>query len=740
MATKAKVIRNAPKRVKAKSSGLRIAKVIGSLVFLPLAVLLLAGGLFFGLELNKAADKIPRLATIMETLETNPTRIYSADKKLIYESLKEYRKIVSLKDVPEVVIQATLAAEDKRFYEHNGVDPWAVARQAFTNVRSQRISGGASTLSMQLAKRLYTSNDQTFRRKIEDAAIALQMERTLTKSQILELYINQVFYGAGSYGVAAAAERYFGKDLKELSIAEAAMLARCVRVPSRENPYANMQKAIENRNAVLGVMRDEKMITEQEYQDAKVEEVKLRPKEELERPTIKAAPYFVRFILDEVKKEMGEDALDQGLIIETTVNIGIQEYAESRAKKLVEQYRRSGVRTTAFMLMNRSGEVLCMIGGVDYKRNQFNIVTQGSRQPGSAMKPLVYGAFFEQGHNPYESIDASTYRERDGDKEWEVEGRGGSVSVMSAIAFSMNPPAVRAMKAVGPQTFVRSYAPIYGIKSKIPAVPSLVLGSVELRPIELATAYSVFQQNGNRLTPYGIKRVTDAKGQVLMTSEPKITRGVLSSGAAEDVDRCLREVVTRGSGTTAGAVKRARGKTGTTNENKDAWFVGYTDNYIAVAWVGNEQYDEETKSWKYRAMSSRVMGGLVPIRLWRDVMLRVQDKLGEPAIPRSEFQRGSEYNTAPTNIDGENFESREERIDGPEESAEDPAEPPSGTPAGGDTPTRTPDGTTPGSTPSPTPDRTPPAREPDPKPSPDDPVEPVPTLPDDPGGTGEPGT
>jgi penicillin-binding protein 1A len=376
-----------------------------------------------------------------------------------------------------------------------------------------------------------------------------------------------------------------------------------------------------------------------------------------------------------------------------------------------------------------------MIGGVDYKRNQFNIVTQGSRQPGSAMKPLVYGAFFEQGHNPYESIDASTYREMDGNKPWVVDGQSGSMSVISAIAFSKNTPAIRAMKAVGPQTFVRSYAPIYGIKSKIAAVPSLVLGSVELRPIELATAYSVFQQNGNRVTPYGIKRITDSKGHVLMTSEPRITKGVLSSGAAEDVDRCLREVVTRGSGTIASGVKRARGKTGTTTDNKDAWFVGYTDNYIAFSWVGNEQFDEKSKSWKYRKMADGVMGGLVPIRLWRDVMLRVQDKLGEPAIPRSEFQQASEYNTAPTNIDGENFESNEERIGGQRRGEDDLPDTPSGDTGGGDTPATTPD-----ETPTQTPDASPPTREPDPKPTPDDPVEPVPTLPDDPGGTGEPGT
>lgn len=605
-------------------------------LFIPIAGVVMAASAFFAMELNAASEKIPRLGAIMESVDLKPTRILSADGVVLYESVSEFRIPVDLGNVPKKVIDATLAAEDKRFYSHNGIDPWAIARQAFTNVREQRVAGGASTLTMQLAKRIYTSPDQTVQRKVQDAALALQMERSLTKNQILELYLNQVFYGSGAFGIAAAAETYFRKSLDELTLGEAAMLARIVRRPSVENPFVNLERSIQNRNVVLDIMLEERMITPEEHAKARAEVPKLAEETDRRRTTIRQAPYFVRYILDQVREELGPEVTDGGFTIETTLDTRLQRHAEARAARLVRTYRRSGVSTAALMVMNRSGEILSMVGGANFQRNQFNAVTQGRRQPGSAFKPLVYAAAFEQGVlTPSDGIRADTFTMKDGDSIWTVEGRraGGMVSVRSAIAYSMNPPAVRAMLMVKPKVFVEGYARnVFGLTTPIESVPSMVLGSVPVRPIELAEAYTVFMNSGDRVRPFGIRLIRDQSGRVIRRYEGTVFRNVLSTGSSEEMDFCLREVVTGGTGTNASSVKRARGKTGTTNDNLDAWFVGYTDNYLAVVWVANEQFDSRRKQWEYRPMSDYVMGGRVPILLWRDVMREAQDLFGEPAV------------------------------------------------------------------------------------------------------------
>lgn len=654
MATRANVRKRAPAR--RASSPWRKVRVALLVLFIPLAALILAGGVVFAFLLNSAAEQIPSLELKMASMRVGPTRIMSADGKLLYESATEFRIPVDIQDVPKVVRQATLAAEDKRFYDHNGIDPWAIARQVFTNVKEQRVAGGASTLTMQLAKRLYTSPEQSVKRKLEDAAIALQIERKLTKDQILGLYLNQVFYGAGAYGIAAAADVYFGKKLDDLTVSEAAMLSRIVRRPSSENPFADYDKAIENRDAVLSVMLEEGMISKAEYTKAIADRPKIRPDENRLQSTIKRAPYFVTYILDQVRSEMGEDVSSGGYTIETTIDTRLQKYAEARARRLVASYRRSGVTTNAFMLMNRGGEILCMVGGVDYARNKFNVVTQGKRQPGSSFKPLVYAAAFEQGIlTPHDGIRADTFRLKDGNHTWTVEGRrsAGSVSVSTAIQFSMNPPAVRAMMMLNPRVFVEGFSRrVYGLTTSMVAVPSMVLGSVEVRPIELAQAYSVFQHGGDRVKPFGIRRILDVNGNVVRKFEPSITQAVLSNASAEDMDYCLRKVVQGGTGAYASSVKGARGKTGTTNDNRDAWFIGYTDNYLAVSWVANEQFDRQRKVWTYSPMSDYVMGGKVPILMWRDVMKEAQDLFGEPQVKPDPLDRDKEREAYVTD-DGE---------------------------------------------------------------------------------------
>jgi penicillin-binding protein 1A len=585
-------------------------------------------------ELNKAAALIPQLPALMERINTVPTRIVSADGQTLFTLAAEHRKPVAIDEVPQHVIDATLAAEDRRFFDHSGIDGRAIVRQIFTNVREGRVAGGASTLTMQLAKRLYSASERTLDRKIQDMALAVMMERELTKDQILELYLNQVFFGSGAYGIGAAAQVYFGKDLDELTIAEAALLARCVRRPSQENPFANLERATANRNVVLGVMLEEGMITPEQHAQARAEPVRLARRAVPGSSAAKRAPYFVDYVLDQVRDLVpGADLSAGGYTIETTLDMRMQRVAERELAEVVRRYRGRRVTTGAFLLMDREGQVKAMAGGVDYRRNQFNALTQGRRQPGSAFKTFVYAAALEMGRiTPWDSVSNARFVRTDPvtGRTWAPQNAsdryGGDVSVRTALAMSLNMPAIRVMEKLGPRSFVTFAGPVFGFESEMDAYLPLALGASALRPVEMAEGYSVFMLGGDRARPYGVRRVLAPDGAVLFEARPKIARRVLSRSASDAVDGFLRAVVTSGTGRRAASVVNARGKTGTTSDNRDAWFVGYTDRLLGVGWVANEV--RRGGSWRYEPMAG-VFGGTVTIQMWTSIMRESQRMIGE---------------------------------------------------------------------------------------------------------------
>lgn len=613
---------------------MRRAKIAFALLFLLGVGLFAAGAALWTRELNKAATLIPNLPVLMERLNTQPTRILSADGQTLFTMATEYRKPVTIDKVPKLVIDATLAAEDRRFYEHSGIDARAIARQLFTNVRERRVAGGASTLTMQLAKRLYSSSEKTFNRKVQDMALAVMMERELTKDQILELYLNQVFFGSRAYGIRAAASVYFGKDLDSLTVAEAAMLARCVRRPSQENPFANLERAKENRDLVLAVMLEENMISQAQYDEAKAEKVRLARRGTGQASGQKVAPYFVDYILDEIRDKLpGVDISGGGYTIETTLNLSMQAKAEREVAKLVREYRSRRVTTGAFLLMDRNGQIKAMVGGVDYKRNQFNAVTQGRRQPGSSFKPFVYASAIEMGRiSPHDSVSNERFVRVDPvtGKTWapnNSSGRyGGSVSVRTAIASSLNMPAIRVMDKLGPRTFIPLARTVFGFQSPLDPYLPLALGASAVRPMEMAQGYSVFMLNGDRATPFGLRRIIGPDGATAFEALPQVKKRVLSKPTAESMNGFLRAVVTSGSGRRAASVVNARGKTGTTSDNRDAWFAGYTDQLLGVGWVANEV--RRSDGWHYEPMSG-VFGGTVTIHMWAAIVGDAQKVYGE---------------------------------------------------------------------------------------------------------------
>ncbi|MGE3126687.1 MAG: transglycosylase domain-containing protein [Fimbriimonadaceae bacterium] len=585
-------------------------------------------------RIDAAAAMIPELPVRMRKSFSRPSVIMSSDGKVLMSLTTEYRNPKRLGSIPEHVRNAILAAEDKRFYDHQGLDYRGMVRAAWSTVSGKRVEGG-STISMQLAKQVFTNSEKSIDRKMQDIALAMAIERSLTKDQIIEFYMNYVYFGAGAYGVGAAANVYFGKELDELTIAEAALIARCARRPSKENPFSDLETATFNRNLVLATMKEEGWITENEFAGAKAEPVTLVKNSRYVSGSTKLAPYFADYVFRELHRLLPQtDVTKGGYRVETTLDYDLDRYSAERVRQLVRRYQGARVTQGAFMVMDKDGRILAMTGGVDYQRNQFNAVVDGSRQPGSSFKPFIYAAGFEKGIlSPRGSIRNDPFMiEDDSGRRRAVRGggKGGSVSVRSAIAMSINTPAVWANKMVGYNNSVHFAQTRFGFTSDLPPVPTLALGSGSVSLLEMGRAYSTFQNGGDRVEPYGIVKVTDPSGKVIYRGGPVVERLSLSSSAAQGIDYCLRAVVTSGTGRAAGSVTNARGKTGTTSDNKDAWFCGYTDRLIGIGWVGNE-YRTSSGAVRYGEMSSSIMGGYIVAPLWAAIVGKAQAKYPEKA-------------------------------------------------------------------------------------------------------------
>lgn len=600
---------------------------------------------YFCVLLYRASSLVENVNEIMGKLATRPTTFVSSDGKELAEFQTIYRDPAKLSDIPKRLQDATIAAEDKRFWKHQGIDPIGISRAAFSALTGGPTQGG-STLAQQLAKRLYTNQQRTIGRKMQDMAIGIQLEQKLTKQQILELYLNQVYYGSGAYGVKAAADVYFGKDLDELSLGECAMLARLPRRPSSANPFVDKMEAKRNRDVVLGLMREQVLISDTEYEAALKEPVKLEKRHFGVTQSSWKAPYAVAEAMRQLQELMDpEQIYSGGFKVELTIDYRMQKEAEDALRKTLKSSRRQGVTDGAVYLMDLQGRSLVMVGGADFSRNQYNVITQGRRQPGSSFKPLLYATGFElnllgpdslvqDNRHTYQTPGGVPYTPQNSDGHY-----SGSIPVRKALMYSKNCAAVYANSVIGPKRAATEIEQRFGFSNKIAPVMSLPLGATAVRPIEMAEAYTVFATGGNRVRPYLIAKITAPDGTIVHLGKPAVFRDVLSRNAAEDMDSILRDAVARGTGNRARVVKDARGKTGTTSEYRDAWFVGYVGNYVGLAWVGSPYLDPATKRWEYRAMN-RVFGGTVPVVIWANMMRAIAelpgvsfDKVEEPAEP-----------------------------------------------------------------------------------------------------------
>jgi penicillin-binding protein 1A len=528
------------------------------------------------------------------------------------------RDYMPLDLLPKRVTDAVVATEDRRFFEHVGLDPFGLARATYTNLRAGRFAEGGSTLTQQLAKNLFLSSERTLERKVEELVLALWLELKLSKSDILELYLNRVYFGGGVHGIEAAAQRYFGKSASNLSLAEAAVIAGLLKAPSKYSPSANPVQATARGRVVLGKMRDAGFITEEEEIAARGEQIRFSTAFRLAEQA--GAGYAADFVMEHLPPiDAGKGA---EIVVETTIDAALQRRAgEVVAKELARQGDSLAASQAAVAVLANDGAMRALIGGRSYPESQFNRAVKARRQPGSAFKPVVYLAALEAGFTPDRVVNDEPFTAAGWTPRNENGRYIGPVTVRDALAHSINTVAVRLLLEVGMKK-VWATARRLGIKSELRRDASLALGTSEVSLLELTGAYNTFANGGYVHEPYAIRRVRTSTGHVLYA---KVDAKFEPSFAAKHVgamNDMLQATLVSGTGRRAALpLHPAAGKTGTSQDFRDAWFVGYTAYLTGGVWVGND----------HGQAMNKVMGGSLPAEIWRQIMLAAHE--GKPPRP-----------------------------------------------------------------------------------------------------------
>jgi penicillin-binding protein 1A len=509
---------------------------------------------------------------------------------------------VTIAELPPHVPRAVIAVEDARFYDHFGVDLIGLARAMVTNIMAGRIRQGGSTITQQLAKNLFFGPERTLKRKVQEMILALWLERRFTKDQILALYLNRVYLGAGNFGIEAAAQSYFGKSARKLLLNEAAMLAGLLKAPSRYAPTSHRDRAARRAAVVLGRMAATGFITE-----AQANVMKLNPAR-LGRQQARIGRYFADWALDQARGYVGRGGGD--IVIQTTLDANLQRMAEAEADAILAGPARARrVYQLGLVMMSPDGAVRAMVGGANYGKSQFNRATQALRQPGSAFKPLVYLAGLDAGLTPDSKlVDGPVRIGNFTPTNYDGKYRG-MVTMTDALAASLNTVAVRVLNQAGTDRAI-TWARRLGITSRLRREAGLALGASEVTLIELAAAYAPFANGGDGVFAHGVVRVSDAKGQLLYQRQGSGLGRKVSSGLVYDMNRMMSAVMTRGTGRRAQIKVPTGGKSGTTQDYRDAWFIGYSADYVAGVWMGNDD----------ASPTKRVTGSGLPAQLWQRVM------------------------------------------------------------------------------------------------------------------------
>jgi penicillin-binding protein 1A len=593
---------------------------------------------------NWMKQDLPSPSSLQTIAPPVKTLVYDINGKLVHEFYKENRSIVPLRQIPRPMVDAIISIEDRRFYTHWGIDPVRVMGALVSDIVQRRAAEGASTITQQLARNLFLTHEKTVTRKIKEAILAIRIEQTYTKDEILEMYFNQIYFGEGAYGLDAAAKVFFGKQVQQLTLPECALLAGLPRNPRDYSPRREPDRALRRRNLVLAAMLDNKRLTRSQYEAASEAPLGVTKT----RIDTKAAPYFMEMVRQYVEQRYGSNQLyEGGLKIYTTLDIDLQMAAEEALEKRLtglearNQYKRTRAalaelaakskkpedpRTKAktdylhgaiVSLDPTNGQIRALIGGRDFNESNFNRAVQASRQPGSAFKPFIYAAAIDNGFSPTDVILDTPVSFKAGDgTDWSPQNYDhkfrGPVTLRSALAHSVNVPAAKLLQKLGTGV-VTSYARRMGVRSRLGNDLSLALGTSEVNLLELTSAYGVFANQGIRVPPSYVLKIEDKNGKVL--EQTRLTaEEVLSPETALTMTSMLSSVIENGTAAAAHALGLnvpAAGKTGTTDDYSDAWFVGYTPSLVTGVWVG---FDQKQK------IGPGMTGAAAALPIWVDVI------------------------------------------------------------------------------------------------------------------------
>ena len=556
----------------------------------------------------------------LNTLKPNIVTTFCASDGEVIKTFAGYTySNVQLSEVPEQLVKALIATEDKNFYSHPGYDMVGLARSMVANALAGHVVQGASTITQQLSRILFLSNEKTFTRKIKELQVAAQIEKTIPKDKILEMYLNNVYLGSGAYGVKGAARIYFNKNLNQLTLPEMALIAGLPQAPSVYSPYNNIKLAEKRRNQVLLRMYKMRYIDKETYENAKKAPIKLST-----MPVMYAtnkAPYFCDYVMKDLQKlGFSEDEIvNGGYKVVTTLNYKAQVKANEAIIKNLNAWglNRDKNQAAVFSFSPIDGRILVYAGGKDYSKSQYDRVTQSARPSGSAFKPFIYTAAIEKGYSPNDMIDDLPFRAGD----WTPKNYGnkyrGPIPLYTALMVSSNVCTARLMESVGVRAVIQ-LARVMGITTPIPYDYTISLGSNSVKLFEMTRAYGVFANGGFKVEPYAIERVESSRGTILYEAKKARSSKVLNLNTAATMTAIMKTVITNGTGRAANIGKPAAGKTGTTDDSRDAYFIGFTPDVVTGVWVGNDD----------NSQMGGITGGTVPALIWKDVMTVATEQYG----------------------------------------------------------------------------------------------------------------
>ncbi len=621
------------------SSGFEFMKGVGQvtggtlLSITMLASSIVAGGLV-GLAIS--FRNLPDVRQLRNFFPSETTYIYDVKGKLLTSIHGEAnREVVPLDRISPNLKRAVLASEDNHFYDHHGINPVGVGRAIVVNATAHGVREGGSTVTMQLVKNLFLSRKRVFTRKLAEAVLAIRLEQILNKDQILEMYLNQVYWGHNNYGVQTAARSYFNKSAEYLTLGESAMMAGLIQAPEEFSPFVSMKLAKQKEKEVLGRMLELNWISQLEYDNALKQEIKLGRIKSFQGS---ALPYVTNTVAQELAKKFGrETLLKGGMRVQTTVDADFQMMAEETVSKWHKSLLEQGLSKNQMALVAidpRTHFIKALVGGIDPKTSEFNRATQSQRQPGSSFKPFVYYTAFATGKYTADStvVDAPvSYRDGNGwysPRNYDATFKG-EMSIRTAISQSRNIPVIKIGKAVGMNRVIETCRTL-GIMSPMEPVSSLPLGAIGVTPLEMASAYATFANYGWQSPPTVIARVTDSSGNVLLDNTPK-PQLVLDPWASAAIIDVMRSVISEGTGKGAAIGRPAAGKTGTTSSEKDIWFVGTVPQLTTAVWVGRDDN---------RQLADHATGGVLVAPIWKDFMQKALKNVPvENFKPPSQFSR-----------------------------------------------------------------------------------------------------